>query len=84
MKPLACARRCFSSLVASLLLLAPPVVAQRKVSPVQNGAGVAQLSVHQQDALNLMKTLAQNLRSESDKLTAARTASTNCRRLVDI
>ena len=71
MKSLTCARRRFASLVASVLLLSPLAVAQRKDSPVRNGAGVVQLSAHQQDALDLMKTLAQNLKSEPDKLTAA-------------
>lgn len=73
MKPIAWpALRYFSSLVASFLLLASPVRAQQKDSPVRNGAGVVQLSEHQQDALDLLKSLAQNLKSEPDKLTAAR------------
>lgn len=71
MRPLACVPRRLATCVALLFLLSPLVVAQRKDSPLRNRAGVAQLSMEQQDALDMLKTLAQSLKSESDKLTAA-------------
>lgn len=68
MKPGTFSHRFIASLFA-LLLVTSLVLAQRKAPPVQDGAG--QLSINQQDALELLKTLIQELKNEPDKLTAA-------------
>ena len=61
----------FGALVAVVLLLSASAVAQQKNPAGRNHPEVRQLSVDQQDALELMKTLAQDLKSESDNLSAA-------------
>lgn len=67
MKPFAFSRR-FLSLLIAFLLTSPFVVAQRKNVTSNKDA---ELSLHQQDALDLMTTLARELKTEPDKLTAA-------------
>ena len=56
--------------IASLLILSA-VTAQVKRGGAKNRTDINGLSVNQQDALELLKTLARNLKSEPDKLTAA-------------
>ncbi|HKG47602.1 MAG TPA: hypothetical protein VKB02_12785 [Pyrinomonadaceae bacterium] len=63
-------RRFFSTLVLSLFLLSP-VAAQTKQTTKPNAPGSRSISPDQQDALDLLKTLAQQLKSEPDKLAAA-------------
>lgn len=58
------------SLVLSLLFISP-VPAQRKEATNKTLPGSNSLSINQQDALDLLKTLAQELKSESDKPSAA-------------
>ncbi len=61
----------FLSVLIASLLISPMAAAQLKQGKVKNAADLNGLSVNQQDALELLKTLARNLKSESDKLTAA-------------
>ena len=63
--------RFFSTLVASVLFFSSLAVAQQKDLAGKSGLTVDGLSVNQQDALDLMKTLAQDLRTQSDKSSAA-------------
>ena len=63
--------RFFSTLVASVLFFSSLAVAQQKDLAAKSGLTVDGLSVNQQDALDLMKTLAQDLRTQSDKSSAA-------------
>src|SRR4051794_36764108 len=67
---LAFSPRFLSSLVLSLLFISP-VIAQRKDVANKTVPGSNPLSLHQQDALDLLKTLAQELKSEADKPAAA-------------
>ena len=67
---LACSPRFLSSLVLSLLLISP-AIAQRKEATNKTLPGSNTLSLQQQDALDLLKTLAQELKSEADKPAAA-------------
>ena len=60
----------FSVLIASSLLLST-AAAQLKKRSLKNAVDVNRLSVNQQDALDLLKTLARNLKTEPDKLAAA-------------
>lgn len=71
MKPSCFSARWFSPLIASLFLLSSLAVAQRKEGKIANGANPGVLSAEQQDAYELLKGLAQNLKGASDKLTAA-------------
>lgn len=61
----------FLSLLMGLLLLSSAAAAQVKKGGSKNAADINELSVNQQDALELLKTLARSLKSEPDKLTAA-------------
>jgi hypothetical protein len=70
MKPDCFLQRFLSVLIASLLILSA-VTAQVKKGGAKNHTDINGLSVNQQDALELLKTLARNLKSEPDKLTAA-------------
>jgi hypothetical protein len=70
MKPNCFPQRVLSVLIASLLLLSA-AAAQVKKRSLKNEADINRLSVNQQDALELLKTLARNLKSEPDKLAAA-------------
>jgi len=70
MKPVCFLQKCLSILIVSLLLLST-TTAQLKKGSVKKGADINRLSVNQQDALDLLKTLARNLKSEPDKLAAA-------------
>lgn len=70
MKP-NCSPRKFLSVLLVSLFISSAAVAQLKKDTVKNAADLNGLSVNQQDALELLKTLARNLKSESDKLTAA-------------
>ena len=63
-------KRLFSVLITSLLI-SSMAVAQQKRSSAKNDADLNRVSVDQQDALELLKTLAMSLKSEPDKLTAA-------------
>ena len=63
-------RRFFSSLVLSIFLLSS-VAAQKKQATNRQAPRSQPISVDQQDALDLLKTLAQELKSEPDKLAAA-------------
>ncbi|HKG58942.1 MAG TPA: hypothetical protein VKB05_04115 [Pyrinomonadaceae bacterium] len=67
---LAFSPRFLSSLVLSLLLISP-ALAQRKDAANKTVPGANLLSLNQQDALDLLKTLAQELKSEADKPAAA-------------
>lgn len=67
---LAFSPRFLSSLVLSLLFLTPGM-AQRKDAANKAIPGTRVLSLNRQDALDLLKTLAQELKTESDKLGAA-------------
>ena len=58
------------SLFITLVVLPAVIVAQR--SPRAKSPGPTLPSVEQQDALDLLRTLAQNLKSEPDKLSAGR------------
>ena len=69
MKPGCFLQKALSVLITSLLV-SSLAAAQQKKSGVKNGADSSGLSADQQDALDLLKTLAKNLKSESDKLTA--------------
>ncbi len=62
--------RWLSSLVAGLLLFSS-VIGQGEKINLKNGRERTRLSINQQDAFDLMKSLAQSLKGESDKLTAA-------------
>ena len=70
MKPGCFLEKLISVLLTSLLI-SSLAAAQQKKSSVKNEAAPNRLSVDQQDALELLKTLARNLKSEPDKLTAA-------------
>lgn len=70
MKPVCFLQKLLSMLIASLLLLST-AAAQSKKGSFKNAADINRLSVNQQDALDLLKTLARNLKSEPDKLAAA-------------
>lgn len=70
MKPGYFLQRSFSVLMMSLLV-SSMAAAQLKNRSVGNVAEPNRLSVDQQDAFELLKTLARNLKSEPDKLTAA-------------
>jgi hypothetical protein len=70
MKPTCFLQKFLSVLIASLLLLST-TSAQLKKGSLKNPDDVNALSVNQQDALELLKTLAGNLKSETDKLAAA-------------
>lgn len=70
MKPGGLFQKFFSLLMMSFLV-SSMAAAQLKKSSVKNRTELNRLSVEQQDALELLKTLAQNLKSEPDKLTAA-------------
>lgn len=59
------------SVLTMSLLVSSMAAAQVKKGRVKNGADLNRLSVDQQDALELLKTLARNLKSEPDKLSAA-------------
>ena len=63
-------KKTLSVLIASLLVLST-AAAQLKKGRLQNSADTNGLSVNQQDALELLKTLARSLKSEPDKLSAA-------------
>ncbi|HSE17175.1 MAG TPA: hypothetical protein VLB46_08975 [Pyrinomonadaceae bacterium] len=67
---LAFSPRFFLSLVLSLLFISPGM-AQRKDAVNRTAPGVPPLSLNQQDAMDLLKTLAQELKSEADKPAAA-------------
>lgn len=67
---LAFSPRFLSSLVLALLFISP-AIAQRKNAATKTVPGSNPLSIHQQDALDLLKTLAQELKSEADKPAAA-------------
>ncbi len=71
MKPDCFAPRLLSPLIASLLLCSSLAVAQRKNRAIKNVAEPVQLSLNERDALDLLKSLAQSLKGESDKLAAA-------------
>jgi hypothetical protein len=61
----------FLSLLIASFLLSPTAAAQLKKGGLKHSADTNVLSANQQDALELLKTLAMNLKSEPDKLTAA-------------
>ncbi len=63
---LAFSPRFLSLLVLSLLFISP-AIAQRKNATNKTVPGSNPLSLHQQDALDVLKTLAQELKSEADK-----------------
>lgn len=69
MKSLPVSQRFVLSLLALLLFFSSYATAQQKKLTIKND--IPSLSPHQQDALDLMKGLSQELKSESDKLTAA-------------
>jgi hypothetical protein len=69
MKPRRFLQKLLSLLIASLLM--PAVAAAQAKKTEAKNADVDKLSVNQQDALELLKTLARSLKSEPDKLTAA-------------
>jgi hypothetical protein len=58
------------SLMITSLIISAAAAAQSKKTDFKN-ADIDRLSVNQQDALELLKTLARSLKSEPDKLTAA-------------
>jgi len=70
MKPTCFLQKLLSVLIASSLL-ASTISAQLKKGNLKSPDDVNALSVNQQDALELLKTLARNLKSEPDKLAAA-------------
>jgi hypothetical protein len=70
MKPTCFLQKFLSVLIASLLLFSTTSAQMRKGS-LKNPDDVKALSINQQDALELLKTLARNLKSERDKLAAA-------------
>lgn len=70
MKPNCFFQKSLSALIASLLLLSTTAAQLRKASP-KNAPEINGLSVNQQDALELLKTLARDLKSEPDKMAAA-------------
>ena len=63
-------QKLLSVLIASLLLLST-AAAQLKDGSRQNADDINRLSVDQQDALDLLKSLTRNLKSEPDNLAAA-------------
>ena len=63
--------RRLSMLLASLLLFYPSAPGQRKTHTKKDDVISERLSSHQQDALDLLRTLARELRNESDKPGAA-------------
>lgn len=69
MKP--CLLRKFVSVLIVSLLLFSTTAAQSKKGGSKNTAGINELSLNQQDALELLKTLARSLKNERDKLAAA-------------
>jgi hypothetical protein len=70
MKPRCFLQKFLSMFVAGLLFSATAVAQVKKGSP-KKAPDVHRLSINQQDALELLKTLARNLKSEPDKLAAA-------------
>ena len=68
MKPHVFSPRVFSTLVASILFFSSLALAQQRDLAGPSGPTV---NVHRQDALDLMKTLAQDLKTQSDKPSAA-------------
>src|SRR5215216_7743363 len=70
MKPGCFLHRVLSMLIVAGLLLSA-AAAQVKKGGLKNAADINRLSLNQQDALELLKTLARNLKSEPDKLAAA-------------
>jgi hypothetical protein len=70
MKPHYFLQKFLSVLIASFLLLST-AAAQLKKGNLKNATNINKLSVDQQDALELLKTVARNLKSEPDKLAAA-------------
>lgn len=70
MKPSCFLQRVLTVLMTLLLLLSA-AAAQVKKGGLKNAADINPLSPNQQDALELLKTLARNLKSEPDKLAAA-------------
>lgn len=70
MKPNCFLQKFFSLMIASFLLTSA-VAAQSKKGSLKNPAELSRLSLNQQDAFELLKTVARNLKSESDKLAAA-------------
>jgi len=70
MKPRYFLQKILSLLLASLLSIFT-VAAQSKKISVKNSTDINRLSVNEQDALDLLRTLTRNLKSEPDKLAAA-------------
>ena len=70
MKSVCFLHKFLSVLIVSLLLLSTVAAQLKKRSP-KNAGDINGLSVNQQEALELLKTLATNLKSEPDKLAAA-------------
>ena len=70
MKP-GCFLKRFLTPLLTLLLISSTAAAQLTKDSFKNTADINRLSVNQQDALELLKTLARNLKSESDTLAAA-------------
>jgi hypothetical protein len=71
MKPHVFSPRLFSTLVASVLFFSSFVVAQQRDLAGPSGPIVNGTSAYRQDALDLMKTLAQDLKTQPDKPSAA-------------
>ncbi|HJP95364.1 MAG TPA: hypothetical protein VJ875_25680 [Pyrinomonadaceae bacterium] len=67
-----CRNHRWFSLLLVLLTSFSAVMAQRITTPARVANVSPELSVEKQDALDLLRTLGQNLRSESDKLAAGR------------
>ena len=63
--------RFFSTLVTSLLFFSSLAVAQQKDLAAKSELTADESSVHQQDALDLLKTVAQELKTQPDKPSAA-------------
>ena len=71
MKPRILFTKSFPALIATALLFSMSALAQEKDLSSRRPPAETPLSVDQQDAVDLMKTLAQDLKTESDNLSAA-------------